>query len=247
MRIRIMVLALSVSAAAAMLPVAVAAQGRYRDAVLVCESQHGRLRQCAADIRGRVRLVRQLSRSECIEGRSWGAMRGGVWVSDGCRGEFLTSGWRQDERSTPASRFLRCESIGGRSNHCPANTRRGVVLVRQLSGNPCIRNQTWGWNGRGVWVAAGCRAEFRTAATARDDAAKAPSATIRCESTDGAPRHCAADTRGGVRLERQRSQAPCIEGRSWNYDRDGIRVEGGCRADFETGGPAHSDSTAHER
>jgi hypothetical protein len=245
---RIAMLALWVGATASVLsgPVMAQGHGRYRDALLVCESQDGRPRQCAADIRGDVRLVRQLSRSECVEGRTWGVIRGGIWVSDGCRGEFLVAGWPRDARSAPVSRFLRCESIEGRSNHCPANTRRGVVLVRQLSRDPCIRNQSWGWNERGVWVSAGCRAEFRTAATRRDDAGEAP-ATVRCESIDGAPRHCPADTRGGVRVVRQRSRAPCIEGRSWSYDRDGIRVESGCRADFAIGGTDRSDRAPRDR
>src|SRR5881396_2517805 len=61
----------------------------YNDTVLVrCESQDERTRYCAADIRGDVRLVNQLSRSNCIEGRSWGWDRQGIWVSGGCRGEF---------------------------------------------------------------------------------------------------------------------------------------------------------------
>ena len=40
------------------------------------------------DGRGRVQLVRQLSSAACIEGRTWGQDARGVWVTDGCRGEF---------------------------------------------------------------------------------------------------------------------------------------------------------------
>ena len=36
----------------------------------------------------RVTLVEQRSRSACIEGRSWGWDRRGVWVSNGCDGVF---------------------------------------------------------------------------------------------------------------------------------------------------------------
>lgn len=35
-----------------------------------------------------------------------------------------------------------------------------------------------------------------------------------------------------VRLVHRRSDAPCIEGVSWGYDRRGIWVDRGCRADF---------------
>jgi hypothetical protein len=55
-----------------------------------CESTDNRTRYCNVDTRYGVSLVRQLSRSACIEGRSWGATREGVWVSRGCRAEFST-------------------------------------------------------------------------------------------------------------------------------------------------------------
>lgn len=207
--------------------------GDARDRVLTCESDKGRPRECAAETNGKVRLLRQLSRSPCIEGRSWGAQRDGVWVSDGCRGQFLVGSTQK--RPSADDRFVRCESKDGRSNHCAARTASGVELVRQLSRNACIRGQNWGWDERGIWVSGGCRAEFRAASARVDDDDDARQA-LRCESDEGRPRHCPADTRGGVRILRQLSRAPCIEGRSWGADRRGIWVEGGCRAEFELGG-----------
>ena len=56
---------------------------------------------------------------------------------------------------------LRCESREFRDNYCPANTRGGVALVRQISRNPCYEGETWGYDRRGIWVTAGCDAEFR--------------------------------------------------------------------------------------
>lgn len=54
-----------------------------------CESQDGRQRFCPVDVgRARVELTRQLSRGECRFARNWGYDRRGVWVNDGCRGEF---------------------------------------------------------------------------------------------------------------------------------------------------------------
>ncbi|MFO1455112.1 MAG: DUF3011 domain-containing protein [Steroidobacteraceae bacterium] len=54
-----------------------------------CESNDGRQRFCPIDIgRARVELTRQLSRGECRFARNWGYDRRGVWVNDGCRGEF---------------------------------------------------------------------------------------------------------------------------------------------------------------
>lgn len=59
--------------------------------------------------------------------------------------------------------------------------------------------------------------------------------SITCSSDDMRRHYCDTNTRGGVRLVHQRSQAECREGYSWGYDRRGIWVDRGCRADFEVG------------
>src|SRR5262245_6800146 len=58
---------------------------------------------------------------------------------------------------------------------------------------------------------------------------------IYCASDNGRVNYCSADTRGGVRLVRQRSDSPCIPGRTWGYNRRGVWVDRGCRAEFVTG------------
>ena len=60
----------------------------YQDDIIRCESNDGRTRECAANTRAGVQLVRQLSRAACIQGRTWGYGRNGIWVSNGCRAEF---------------------------------------------------------------------------------------------------------------------------------------------------------------
>lgn len=62
-------------------------QHRYGDTVR-CESSDGRTRYCNADTRYGVRLWRQLSKSYCEEGRTWGVTRDRIWVSRGCRADF---------------------------------------------------------------------------------------------------------------------------------------------------------------
>jgi len=56
--------------------------------------------------------------------------------------------------------------------------------------------------------------------------------TITCESNKERYQFCRVDTRGGVRLNRQFSDARCRTGSTWGYDRDGIWVDRGCRAEF---------------
>lgn len=59
--------------------------------------------------------------------------------------------------------------------------------------------------------------------------------TILCASDNNRSRTCRIDTRGGVRLVSQESRAPCIRGRTWNYNAGGIWVGHGCRARFHVG------------
>ncbi|WP_199554860.1 DUF3011 domain-containing protein [Sandaracinobacteroides hominis] len=56
---------------------------------------------------------------------------------------------------------ITCES-DGRERYCAANTRGGVYLSNQLSRNGCYQGDTWGYDGNGIWVSGGCRAEFQT-------------------------------------------------------------------------------------
>ena len=69
--------------------------GTYRDRgpsqamrTIVCESSGSERSHCRADARFGVELTRQLSRTNCVLNRTWGADRNGVWVSNGCRAEF---------------------------------------------------------------------------------------------------------------------------------------------------------------
>ena len=55
-----------------------------------CESVNRDRNYCRADVRGGARLVRQLSSTSCERGRTWGTVAGrGIWVSNGCRGDFV--------------------------------------------------------------------------------------------------------------------------------------------------------------
>jgi hypothetical protein len=56
--------------------------------------------------------------------------------------------------------------------------------------------------------------------------------TITCSSDDGGRHTCPVDARGGVQMTNQRSGAACQQGYSWGYNREGIWVDHGCRADF---------------
>jgi hypothetical protein len=58
--------------------------------------------------------------------------------------------------------------------------------------------------------------------------------TVSC-SSDGSKKYCAADTKQGVQLAKQKSDAPCKQGESWGFDDQGVWVDHGCGADFTLG------------
>ncbi len=78
------------------------------------------------------------------------ALLGGMWAVVGILALLAEDAW-----SRPPTEV--CQS-DGRYQYCPANTRGGVRLQRQLSKSPCIPNQTWGFDRGGIWVNKGCRA-----------------------------------------------------------------------------------------
>lgn len=65
--------------------------------------------------------------------------------------------------------------------------------------------------------------------------AAAEARSIVCESQDRMTQYCNADTSNGVTLSVQYSKASCRQGSTWGYDRRGIWVANGCRAQFDIG------------
>lgn len=59
--------------------------------------------------------------------------------------------------------------------------------------------------------------------------------TVTCSSQNGRRQFCPANTSNGVRLRREQSNNVCQQGSTWSYNQRGIRVSGGCSADFELG------------
>jgi hypothetical protein len=144
---------------------------------------------------------------------------------------------------------VRCESIRGRDNYCPADTRGGVFISDQLSDTDCIEGQTWGSDRGGIWVRGGCRADFEVP-RAYSSGRGAPSqrgygrawqeegrrgergVRVVCESRDKRSTQCPIRVRNDVELVTQFSSAECRFNWSWGFDRHGIWVDRGCRAEF---------------
>lgn len=150
--------------------------------------------------------------------------------------------------SLSAQQIVNCSSDDGHRHYCQVDTHHSDVrLVKQRSDARCEEGSSWGHDRHGIWVDRGCRADFEIVDNHHhdnlgndgyqggDNNRRAGIQAVTCSSDDMNRHYCAADTRGGVRLYKQLSDARCQEGSTWGYDDHGIWVDRGCRADFQTG------------
>lgn len=168
------------------------ARSRYE----TCQSRYDRYQYCRTDTRGGVRLQRQLSKSDCTQGQTWGYDRGGIWVDRGCRAEFVIG------------------SDGGydRDGDSDYGRDRGRDRDRDNNGG---YDQGYGRD------------------ESRNPGGSYGSRRLVCDAQGPGYRLCRVDTRGGVRMIRQLSKTPCRQNQTWGYERGGVWVDGGCRAEFE--------------
>lgn len=59
--------------------------------MVTCESMSGNRQICSVNTAGGVAINRQLSGTACIQGRNWGYTRNAIWVSNGCRAQFVVN------------------------------------------------------------------------------------------------------------------------------------------------------------
>jgi hypothetical protein len=154
--------------------------------------------------------------------------------------------WAQSGITAQNGRNVTCASDDMKRHTCRVDTSRGVTLVNQRSGSPCVQGQTWGYSRSGIWVDRGCRADFYLASNYRpggpgyNPGPGGPQygrpVTITCSSNNGKRNYCPVDTSRGVRLTNQRSGSPCVQGQTWGWDNRGVWVDRGCRADFVASG-----------
>jgi hypothetical protein len=151
-----------------------------------CGSNNNQYQMCQIPGNGNpqnVRMVRQLSQSACIQGRTWGTRGNQVWVDKGCRAEFQISGYGGPGYGGPGygggyhggpprggpPAYYSGSFSNGRSN-CTSGPGSGPVYCQ--SGGPfkyanpvrvnnaCVQNRTWGTSQYGLWVANGCSGQW---------------------------------------------------------------------------------------
>jgi hypothetical protein len=131
-----------------------------------CNSDRNSYKACRTGDWRSARLVRQTSRAQCVEGRSWGYERGTLWVDNGCAGTFAAAqgggwggggGWNGGGN---AGGRLTCESEKNAYRECRADGWRGADVARKISRAACVEGQSWGLRRGVLWVDRGCAADF---------------------------------------------------------------------------------------
>jgi hypothetical protein len=211
----------------------------------ICESYRGQRQHCNADTNGGVRLVRQIGYNSC-QG-NWGYDYYGVWVTNGCRGEFQVDRYQQHYGQT--TDVLRCESQNYGRQTCARNLQGAeVTMIHQLSNRTCQGN--WGYNYNEVWVANGCRADFYVTHTGNNSGYN--NGLVECRSFGTNIEHCQVPDLQSVELVQELSNQYNSSCRgNWGYSSHGLWVRGGCHAQFRVveyqqqqnnpGYPTHQD------
>jgi hypothetical protein len=104
-----------------LMPAALQAQtAADKSTTIVCGSKAGERQTCDANTSGGVTLVKALGTAACELGRTWGYDASGVWVSDGCGGEFAVA-------VKASSKFGRYTPMVGLT---VADTDHGALTIR---------------------------------------------------------------------------------------------------------------------
>jgi len=194
----------------------------------MCESYRGQRQHCAADTSGGVRLVKQIGYNSC-QG-NWGYDYYGVWVANGCRGEFQID--RYQDYYGQTNDVIRCESYSQRRQTCARDLKGAEVsLIHQLSNQTCQGN--WGYNYNEVWVSKGCKADFYVSHRNNGLPQTNNNGIVECRSVGNTITNCQVPDLQSVELIDElgnQYQGSCRG--NWGYSSHGLWVRSGCHARF---------------
>lgn len=123
---------------------------------LTCTSPRYRRQECGLKGPGTAVLERQISKTQCTQGQTWGQINTTLWVDKGCSGSF-----RITPRPAWSTYTLKCESPSNRRAECRLKGPAEVRMTQQLSKSACRQGSTWNYQGDMLWVDRGCRASFQ--------------------------------------------------------------------------------------
>ena len=138
-----------------------------RSIVILCQALcnvQGRLlehymafyQNCSLSVLTVFQLVKQVSKSTCELGKTFGIQNGVLWVDDGCRGQF-------DVCACSEIRQVNCDSWSFKYAACSIEDVDAVLNVKvnnKRSDSECVLGSSFGFKGGSIWVDKGCRASF---------------------------------------------------------------------------------------
>ncbi len=148
--------------------------------IVTCSSDDMHRHYCSIPDHSQVRVARQHSDAQCVQGQTYGVRGNQLWVDRGCRADFQVisgghHGWRHDhdddhdrdhdgdhdwDYGSSSPRTVTCSSDDMHRHTCDVGSNNGIRLVRQRSDAHCDFNRTYGFHGSQIWVDRGCRADF---------------------------------------------------------------------------------------
>ena len=205
---------------------------------LTCDSNPGGYNYCRTSTAAGVTLLTQRSRYGCYQNDTWGYDSGGIWVANGCSATFRIG--REDKSDNTAAAvglgILALAILGAGSD----NNDDGYNEPPPPPPPPPPQGYPGGYPPPGGYPQGGYQPppppppqgyppgsyqqgynQYYGAAT-----------IIPCNSRKNKYQFCAAPVRNYVELVQQRSKSSCRFNKSWGYDRKGVWVNKGCRADF---------------
>lgn len=209
-----------------------------------CGSRPGASNYCNADTSRGVELVYQHSAYACYYDDTWGYDRSGIWVANGCSATFRIGKKDKGKGDTAAAIGLGVLALGilaatsgddgdpnrreppppppgyGPGGYPPPPPPGGYPSGSYPPPPPPGSYGPGGYPPPPPPPPQGGYYQTR------------PYKVVSCNSAKNKYAYCAVRVRSDVELIRQRSSSACRFNTSWGYDRRGIWVDKGCRADF---------------
>ena len=204
----------TIASAALCLGLAATAAPAYANDELRCDSAPGAYNYCRADTSAGVTLNVQHSRYGCYQNDTWGYDRNGIWVSNGCSATFQIGARDRDGGKTAAAIGLGILALGI-IGAVASQDDRNDYPPPQPGYDPNYPPPQDQYDDQ------------------YDDYDPYEDAQIvYCDSKKYKLKICPIRVSSHVELIRQKSKNACRFNKTWGYDRRGIWVNKGCRAEF---------------
>lgn len=206
-----------------------------------CNSSPRTSNYCNADTSRGVELVYQHSGFGCNFNDTWGYDRGGIWVANGCSATFRLGKKDKGKGDTAAAIGLGILALGiiAATSGDDSSGDRGPQPGYGPGGYPPppppggygpggYPPPPPGGYGPGGYGPGG----YGPGGYGPGGGYNRPYKIVSCNSGNNKYAFCSARVRSDVELINQRSSSACRFNESWGYNRRGVWVDKGCRADF---------------